>query len=234
MQRLLLRSARQKIPSASHSRLFSSIAPSPSLGRSQPNSLDEFTSQDGLLDTYRTLEPTSSQMNALSDPTGRLHHYAIMGGVRVVYASLARISVVKLVQFVSPSADVLAMGTIEVDVSGIAEGQCSTVKWRGKPIFIKHRSAEQIAKAEEDDSNPALVDPQKDSERTKRPDWMVVIGICTHLGCVPVHGAGDFGAWFCPCHGSHYDMSGRIRKGPAPLNLEVPPVSWKGNILKIG
>jgi hypothetical protein len=92
------------------------------------------------------------------------------------------------------------------------------VKWRGKPLFIRHRTAEEIAKAQAVDLSE-LKDPAKDSDRSKKPEWMVVLGVCTHLGCVPLPGQGEYGGWFCPCHGSHYDTSGRIRKGPAPLNL---------------
>jgi ubiquinol-cytochrome c reductase iron-sulfur subunit len=122
----------------------------------------------------------------------------------------------------SPAADVLAMANIEVDVSNIAEGDNLTVKWRGKPLFVRHRTDEEIASAQEDDSQP-LRHAETDASRTKNPKFLVVLGVCTHLGCVPIAKAGDFGGYFCPCHGSHYDTSGRIRKGPAPLNLEVPP-----------
>jgi ubiquinol-cytochrome c reductase iron-sulfur subunit len=97
-----------------------------------------------------------------------------------------------------------------------------TIKWRGKPVFIRHRTQEEIAEANSV-SVAELRDPQTDADRVKQPEWLVVLGICTHLGCVPIGEAGDYDGWYCPCHGSHYDISGRIRKGPAPLNLEVPP-----------
>merc|ERR1712086_858680 len=182
-----------------------------------PNSADEFRTRDGLFETYQ-VGPNPDGF----DPTGRTHQYFVMGGARVLYASLARLTVVKVIGSLSASADVLALGTVEVDLAGIAEGTCATIKWRGKPIFVKHRTAAEIAQAESDDTADDLRDPEADADRAKDPKWMIVIGICTHLGCVPAANAGDYGGWFCPCHGSHYDISGRIRKGPAPYNLEVP------------
>jgi ubiquinol-cytochrome c reductase iron-sulfur subunit len=119
------------------------------------------------------------------------------------------------------AADVLAMASLEVDMSGIAEGDSVTVKWRGKPVFIRHRTDAEIAEANGVDLKE-LRDPQPDSARVVDPKYLVVVGVCTHLGCVPIAGAGEYNGWFCPCHGSHYDVSGRIRKGPAPTNLEVP------------
>jgi len=121
----------------------------------------------------------------------------------------------------SAAADVLAMASLEVDLSGIQEGETVTVKWRGKPVFIRHRTPDEIALAEGEDIT-GFRDPQTDAERVVDPKYLVVIGVCTHLGCVPIAGAGDYNGWFCPCHGTHYDISGRIRKGPAPYNLEVP------------
>ncbi len=121
----------------------------------------------------------------------------------------------------NPSADVLALSSTEVDLSQIAAGQSVTILWRGKPVFVRHRTEAEIAKAREDDT-ASLPDPQKDADRVKKPEWLVMMGVCTHLGCVPLGQKGDFGGWFCPCHGSHYDTSGRIRKGPAPANLPVP------------
>lgn len=138
-----------------------------------------------------------------------------------MYASAVRLAVLKIVMSLSAAADVLAMSSLEVDLSNIQEGQTVTVKWRGKPVFIKNRSDEEIAAAGAVDAT-ALRDPQTDAQRTVNPKYLVVVGICTHLGCVPIAGAGDYGGWFCPCHGSHYDTSGRIRRGPAPYNLEVP------------
>lgn len=126
----------------------------------------------------------------------------------------------------NPAADTLALSTVEVDLGPIAEGQAITVTWRGKPVFIRHRTADEIAKADDVDVT-TLRDPETDKARVKKPAWLVMIGICTHLGCIPLgqkstDPKGEFGGWFCPCHGSQYDTSGRIRKGPAPKNLAVP------------
>jgi len=161
------------------------------------------------------------QEDHLADPTNRAFTYFINGSGAVLYASVARAAVHKFVQYLSASADVLAMASMEVDLSSINEGMSSTVKWRGKPVFIRHRTKKEIEAARADDSQP-LRDAETDADRVQKPEWVVVIGVCTHLGCVPIGGAGDWGGWFCPCHGSHYDTVGRIRKGPAPLNLEVP------------
>lgn len=125
----------------------------------------------------------------------------------------------------SASADVLALAKIEIKLGDIPEGKNVTFKWRGKPLFIRHRTAEEIA-TEQSVAVATLRDPQHDNERTQDAKWLVVLGVCTHLGCVPIANSGDFGGYYCPCHGSHYDASGRIRKGPAPLNLEVPPYSF--------
>ena len=133
----------------------------------------------------------------------------------------------------SASADVLALASAEFDVSSIAEGTTLTVKWRGKPVFIRHRTDAEIA-LESSVNLGELKDPQADAARASNPRWLVVLGVCTHLGCVPISGAGEYGGWFCPCHGSHYDTSGRIRKGPAPLNLEIPPYVLSDNKLLIG
>ena len=133
----------------------------------------------------------------------------------------------------SASADVLALASAEFDLGGVAEGTTLTVKWRGKPVFIRHRTAEEIAK-ENAVALSSLKDPQADKDRAIDQEWLIVLGICTHLGCVPISGAGDFGGWFCPCHGSHYDTGGIIRKGPAPLNLEVPPYKLEDGKLIVG
>ncbi len=144
-----------------------------------------------------------------------------------------------LVNQMNPAADTLALSTIEVDVSGIEEGQAITVKWRGRPVFIRHRTANEINMAEAV-SLDDLRDPQDDASRAENPKYLVIQGICTHLGCVPLgqkigEVKGDFNGWFCPCHGSHYDTSGRIRKGPAPTNLEVPPYAFlSDSVIKIG
>uniref|UniRef100_A0A672PF88 Cytochrome b-c1 complex subunit Rieske, mitochondrial n=2 Tax=Sinocyclocheilus grahami TaxID=75366 RepID=A0A672PF88_SINGR len=120
----------------------------------------------------------------------------------------------------SASADVLALSKIEIKLSDIPEGKNMTFKWRGKPLFVRHRTEEITAEQNIDLSE--LWDPQHDKDRITNPTWVIVTGVCTHLGCVPITNAGDYGRYYCPCHGSHYDASGRIRKGLAPLNLEVP------------
>ena len=130
----------------------------------------------------------------------------------------------------NPASDTLALASIEVDLAPVAVGQSITVTWRGKPIFIRHRTPEEIQQARSVPLNE-LPDPQADDARVKKPEWLTVIGICTHLGCVPLgqkttDPRGDYGGWFCPCHGSQYDTSGRIRKGPAPANLVVPPYAF--------
>ena len=144
-----------------------------------------------------------------------------------------------LVDQMNPAADTLALASIEVDVSKIAEGQSITLKWRGKPIFIRHRTKSEIAEAEQVVSAD-LRDPEEDTVRVQKPEYLVVLGVCTHLGCVPLgqkvgEVRGEYDGWFCPCHGSHYDSSGRIRKGPAPTNLEVPPYTFLSDqVIRIG
>lgn len=131
------------------------------------------------------------------------------------------------VDSLNPSADVLALSSIEVDLSTIQPGQTIKVKWRGKPVFIRNRTPEEIEAARAV-AESELPDPEKDQARVKdgKDQWLVMIGVCTHLGCIPLGNQGEYGGWFCPCHGSHYDTSGRIRKGPAPKNLEVPQYAF--------
>ena len=139
----------------------------------------------------------------------------------------------------NPSADVLALGTKEVDLTNIEEGSTKTIKWRGKPVFIKHRTKAEINEAKKVNLNE-LKDPERDEDRVVKPEWLVVVGVCSHLGCIPLgqketDNKGDFNGWFCPCHGSHYDSSGRVRKGPAPKNLTVPKYTFLDeNKIKIG
>lgn len=161
-----------------------------------------------------------------------------------------------LIDQMNPSADVQALSSIRVDTSGIEEGTQLTVKWRGKPVFIRYRTAEEVEAAnqvdlgqlidkdarnanlapgaEATDTNRGLVAP--DTEPGSDSPWLVMMGVCTHLGCVPLgDGAGEFGGWFCPCHGSHYDTSGRIRKGPAPENLHIPTAEFvDASTIKLG
>ena len=137
----------------------------------------------------------------------------------------------------NPSKDVLALATTEFDVAPIQEGQSVTVIWRGKPVFIRHRTPGEIAEAAK---TLGEKDPEADAKRVKKPEWLIVVGICTHLGCIPLgqrtgDPKGDYDGWFCPCHGSMYDTSGRIRKGPAPANLAVPPYVFTGDTtIRIG
>ena len=158
---------------------------------------------------------------------------AALGATGVVIATWP------FIDSMNPAADILALATLDVDLSPIGIGERVTVKWQGKPIFIPRRSETEIKQARGDDS-VSMVDRELDETRTKRPEWLVAIGICTHLGCVPVgqkagQDRGQWDGWFCPCHGSHYDTSGRIRKGPAPRNLDIPPHSFpKADILRIG
>jgi ubiquinol-cytochrome c reductase iron-sulfur subunit len=136
----------------------------------------------------------------------------------------------------NPAEDTLALASIEFDFSKVVAGQQAVVKWRGKPVFVRHRTPAEIAKAQADDKAD-LKDPQPDSARVKegKAEWLVVVGVCTHLGCVPAFGTGQYGGWFCPCHGSVYDTSGRIRQGPAPLNLAVPTYEFLSDTkVKIG
>ena len=139
-----------------------------------------------------------------------------------------------LIDQMNPDASVKALASTEVDISSIEIGQSITVLWRGKPVFIRRRTEEEIAKAKEVNLKD-LKHPEKDEDRAKNPEWLVMLGVCTHLGCVPLGDKGEYGGWFCPCHGSHYDTSGRIRKGPAPTNMEVPKYEFvNNNTIKIG
>ncbi len=135
------------------------------------------------------------------------------------------------VHSMNPAADVLALSTTEIDLSPVAEGQSITVVWRGKPVFIRHRTKAEIKTAQSVKADQMSIHPELDNKRVQKPQWLVVVGICTHLGCIPLgqregEPKGDFNGWFCPCHGSHYDISGRIREGPAPETLQVPPYKY--------
>lgn len=177
-----------------------------------------------------TAAETYDQSRQSGDPTRRDFLYVSTAAFAAVGASFASWP---FVHSLNPSADVLALSTVEVDLSSIELGQRITVNWGGRPIFIDRRTPEQIAVARADDKTE-LRDPQADSARVIKPEWLVLIGICTHLGCVPLgQRAGDpqgqWGGWYCPCHGSQYDTSGRVRKGPAPRNLAVPPYKFLGD-----
>ncbi|MBL0318629.1 MAG: ubiquinol-cytochrome c reductase iron-sulfur subunit [Alphaproteobacteria bacterium] len=174
-----------------------------------------------------------SQTPTLNKPTRR--DFIVLTANTMVGMGAAAM-VWPLVDSLSPSADVLALSSTEVDISSVPEGQAITVMWRGKPVFIRHRTAAEI-KAAREAPLAGMIDPQKDEDRVKKgkEQWLIAVGVCTHLGCVPVGYAGDYNGWFCPCHGSQYDTSGRIRKGPAPKNLLVPEYQFTSdNVIRIG
>ncbi|MBK1665342.1 ubiquinol-cytochrome c reductase iron-sulfur subunit [Rhodospirillum rubrum] len=176
---------------------------------------------------------------SLDDDGFKTRRDFLIYGTLAVSAAGAALAAWPFIDFLNPAADTRALSTTEVDISGIAEGQAITVTWQGKPVFVRHRTALEIAEAQAVD--PAtLRDPQTDGERVQNAPWLVMIGICTHLGCIPLgqktgDPKGDFDGWFCPCHGSHYDSSGRARKGPAPLNMAIPPYTFRDDTtLRIG
>ena len=157
----------------------------------------------------------------------------------VVGAVGAGLAVWPFIHSMNPAADTLALASTGVNLAPIQVGQRITVVWRGKPVFIDHRPEADI-KAAQDVELSKLVDPEPDSARVQKPEWLVIVGVCTHLGCIPLgqksgETRGPFGGWFCPCHGSAYDTSGRIRQGPAPKNLVVPPYQFTADTtIKIG
>lgn len=152
-----------------------------------------------------------------------------------------------LVMQMGKAADTLAAGSIEIDLSKVSEGGQLKLLWRGRPVFVRHRTPDEIAEAEAVDIAD-LKDPETDNERLVAntagildPKYLVMVGVCTHFGCIPVgeqgkvDAQGQYGGWYCPCHGSHYDTSGRIRKGPAPKNLEIPPYEYVSDtVIKVG
>jgi len=165
--------------------------------------------------------PDFTPYKASSDSTNRALSYFMVGSMGVISASVAKSTVTGFLETMAASADVLALAKVEIELASIPEGKNVILKWRGKPVFVRHRTKDEIEEARQTEWK-TLRDPESDESRTKKPEWLVMLGVCTHLGCVPIGEAGDYGGWFCPCHGSHYDISGRVRKGPAPLNLEVP------------
>lgn len=189
---------------------------------------------------------TVSEHDTTAEPTRRDFLYLTTGMTGVIGAGALAWPFIDQMR---PDATTLALSTIEVDVSAIEEGMSITVKWRGKPVFIRYRTQKEIEEANavplEDlkdqaarNANLAPDTPALDVDRSAgegRENWIVMIGSCTHLGCVPLGQAGDFGGWFCPCHGSHYDTAGRIRSGPAPENLPIPPFEFISDTrIKIG
>lgn len=175
--------------------------------------------------------------DGIVDDTRRDFLYLLAGAMGAVGAGAVAWP---LIDSMNPAADVLAVSTIEIDLAPIQLGQRITVVWQGKPVFIDHRAPEQIARARADDHDLSLIDPATDASRVKQAEWLIVTGICTHLGCIPLgQRTGDplglWGGWFCPCHGSHYDTAGRIRKGPAPRNLVLPPYELLENeMVRVG
>ena len=157
---------------------------------------------------------------------------AAAGGLAVVWPFVAQMG---------KAADTLALGSIEINLANIPVGSQLKVLWRGKPVFVRHRTEAEIAEANSVDVS-SLPDPQTDAERlvagpdgNVRPEYLVMVGVCTHFGCIPVGESGDYDGWYCPCHGSHYDTSGRIRKGPAPTNMVVPTYSYiSDQVIKVG
>lgn len=181
-------------------------------------------------------DDTKSNSQAAAQPTRRDFLYltaAAFGAVGV--GSFAW----PFIHSLNPAADTLALATTEVNLTGIEPGQAVTITWRGKPIFIRRRTEAEIKEAAAVPLDE-LRDQADDASRVKKPEWLVLVGVCTHLGCVPLgqkasDPKGEYNGWFCPCHGSHYDTSGRIRKGPAPTNLPVPPYEFVSDTkIKIG
>jgi ubiquinol-cytochrome c reductase iron-sulfur subunit len=178
-------------------------------------------------------QTAASQPHAATEGGSRRDFLYLVTGATAAVGAAA--SIWPLIDTMNPSADVLALASIEVDLSGIEQGMAITVQWRGKPVFIRHRTEAEIEEARAVDVS-TLRDPQPDAERVIEPQWLVMVGVCTHLGCVPLGNRpgepkGDYGGWFCPCHGSHYDTSGRVRRGPAPVNLVVPDYAFTGETM---
>jgi ubiquinol-cytochrome c reductase iron-sulfur subunit len=193
--------------------------------------------------------PTSdSTADSAAEPTRRDFIHILGTAVAGMGAVGA---LVPLVHQMNPDASVLALATKDVDLSGIEVGQGVKVMWQGKPVFIRHRTPQEIERARETplsllkdevarNRNIETSAPATDQNRAIKPEYLVLVGVCTHLGCVPLgtgrgESRGEYGGWFCPCHGSHYDLAGRIRKGPAPENLQVPPYQYLSDtVIRIG
>ncbi|KAJ3216694.1 hsp70 nucleotide exchange factor fes1 [Dinochytrium kinnereticum] len=210
-----------KTPFAFHKRFYASKAPVTELG------------QGGDITSPPDQSKYLKNLSNYDDTASRNLSYLLIGTYGFVQAAAVKNIVTDLLVSLAPSADVLALAKVEVDRASIPEGKNVVIKWRGKPVFIRHRTAEEIAEAGQV-SLSELRHPETDAERVKDPSWLVMLGVCTHLGCVPMGEAGEYNGWFCPCHGSHYDISGRIRKGPAPLNLEIPPYDLTDDKIIIG
>ncbi len=174
------------------------------------------------------MKATPLEADEKPDETRRDFLYYATAATGTVVAGAA---IWPLIDSLNPSGDVMARSRVRVDLSGVPLGERITVKWSGRPVFIDRRTAHRIALARADDNNFDLIDPATDAERAQRPEWLVVIGVCTHLGCIPLgqkngDPVGKWSGWFCACHGSQYDTAGRVRRGPAPRNLDLPPYTF--------
>lgn len=173
-------------------------------------------------DTYRKDSTKDASKRTIDNEDSRkVLPYMAFGAGGMIGLYMTKYMIRTFIEFKRAPRDMLALASIEINLNDIPEGKSVTYKWRGKPVFVRHRTKEQVAKERAVDMH-TLRHPETDEQRTKKDAWLVVIGICTHLGCVPLSNSGSFGGYYCPCHGSHYDMSGRIRQGPAPANLELP------------
>ena len=200
--------------------LFQTATPEWASEPTTPEASDELKPQGENVTTATTIEPTRRDLL-----------YIATGAVAAFGAGAA---VWPLINQMSPDASTVALASTEVDIEAVKEGQIISIKWRGKPVFIRHRTAKEIAEAEAVDI-ATLRDPQADSARVQKPQWLVLVGVCTHLGCIPLGHTGEYDGWFCPCHGAVYDTSGRIRRGPAPKTLAVPAYSFLTDTkIKIG
>ena len=173
-----------------------------------------------------------------AEPAGETRRDFLLHSTVAVGAVGTAMMVWPLISSMNPAADTLSLSTTEFSIAGIAEGSRIIVVWRGSPVFVAHRTAAEIEAARKVNISE-LRDQQKDEDRVQKPEYLIVSGVCTHLGCIPLgikatDPKGEFGGWFCPCHGSQYDTSGRIRLGPAPLNLAVPPYKFTGDTVLIG
>jgi len=164
----------------------------------------------------------------VEDYTHRNFAYAMVAATGAVGTIIVKNFVGNLIGSLSPGRHMMAIANVEVDLKKVPPGQTIAFEWRGKPLLVRHREDWEVEEARNTPMS-ALKHPQTDEERVQKPEYLVVLGICTHLGCVPIAGAGHYRGFFCPCHGSHYDTSARIREGPAPLNLEVPPYHFLPN-----
>lgn len=180
---------------------------------------------------YRKESNKESSQNS-NDLGRRATTYIVLAGGGVATVHGVKNIVTDLLGVMGATADVLALAKIEVSLSGIPEGKNVIFKWQGKPLFVRHRTQDEIDDVRGVDIS-TLRHQELDEDRVTRDKWLILIGVCTHLGCVPISNAGEFGGYFCPCHGSHYDASGRIRKGPAPLNLEVPKHEFQSEELLV-